>query len=1016
VDLTISLWNPSPVHGPYESLIGYFADAVYQESNTAVKLRKVTIYTGSTFASNANIVWMQNGTPSASPAGFGIAGEHINMFDVFGLNFLADDTGQRAGGYTLAHEFGHYYFGLWDEYAAAANSPPPQPTDPIIWPRTTDTSVVSSVMSAPTKAAPPLSDLSWLNFSTDLNCCVGQTAQQRVYAASDWATLVRPVSNDPRDGPRVALPKRVARPEVIPAAPAPNTSPPIDLPNAAARSNLVIQWADSQTAFQIVLDHSGSMTGAKLDNAKLAAKALVDLVELNHTTLGIIQFDDTVQVLQAPIAVNADTTRTNLKNIIDTIQPGNLTAIGDAANTALQGLNGLPSTINNRDVLLLTDGLSNSGVPPLSVIPAYQQAGVRMFTFGYGTDADTVTLQQMAAQTGGHFVFTPTTPDDVAKAFQAAFQTASSSVGLIDQQGSAPAGSVASFPFVVDSTLGRLAVAVTIQAPVGVVTLTLRDPTNTTQGSPVCSTTSAASSCVFEVFNPAVGQWQLQATSAAGTIPLRFGVIGSAAGGVPYYSTVTSLNGQAISYPQAAPIVARVQRGLPITGLGVVATVKGPDGTTITLPMRDDGGAPDAVANDGLYSAILGYTQNGVYDISVTFDNNSSNGKFTDIGLPDGTHQLTPVGENLVRSASTQITVSGVVADDHGNTPATATNLPLDNTPVAGRIDYSGDVDVFRLTNAAGLPVSVNVRVTDLALGMDPRLRILNADGSVRLTADLSTPGAVAPAGYLSVPVTIAAGGTVYAEVSQRGATVGGLYDISAGAAVGNEVRVLSLNGTSAFADASNAPDLDLTGSWTLETWFKDDSPQGFNHSLATLVNKGANLGSPQSVFFMAVGNNRLEAGRHMPPGNQSGSTPDIVPFDLAAARIDPMTWHHAAASYDSVTNSLILYLDGLPVSRASVLDLPSLGNSEPVEIGRTSQVLGAYWRGKLDDVRVWNVVRSAADIHASFRSEFKAPQPGLVANWQFDDLGTTASDSSGNHHDATLFGGATTILDIHPS
>jgi hypothetical protein len=43
-------------------------------------------------------------------------------------------------------------------------------------------------------------------------------------------------------------------------------------------------------------------------------------------------------------------------------------------------------------------------------------------------------------------------------------------------------------------------------------------------------------------------------------------------------------------------------------------------------------------------------------------------------------------------------------------------------------------------------------------------------------------------------------------------------------------------------------------------------------------------------------------------------------------------------------------------------------------------------------------------------------PQPGLVANWHFDEgSGTTTVDSAGHHHDATLNGGAAFSTDVHP-
>ena len=50
----------------------------------------------------------------------------------------------------------------------------------------------------------------------------------------------------------------------------------------------------------------------------------------------------------------------------------------------------------------------------------------------------------------------------------------------------------------------------------------------------------------------------------------------------------------------------------------------------------------------------------------------------------------------------------------------------------------------------------------------------------------------------------------------------------------------LALNGTTAYADTPHTPALNLADSWTVETWFKDDSPTGFNHLPKVLLTKGA--------------------------------------------------------------------------------------------------------------------------------------------------------------------------------
>src|SRR6185369_11452356 len=111
--------------------------------------------------------------------------------------------------------------------------------------------------------------------------------------------------------------------------------------------------------------------------------------------------------LVALTAITDATVKQNIKAVIDTIQPGGSTAIGDAAQRALNDLLAYGHDDESKVVFLLTDGLSNYGVDPLSVIPGYKSAHIPIFTFGYGSDADTTTLRAMADQTGGKFFLSP---------------------------------------------------------------------------------------------------------------------------------------------------------------------------------------------------------------------------------------------------------------------------------------------------------------------------------------------------------------------------------------------------------------------------------------------------------------------------------------------------------------------------------------------------------------------------------------------------------------------------------
>jgi RHS repeat-associated protein len=217
----------------------------------------------------------------------------------------------------------------------------------------------------------------------------------------------------------------------------------------------------------------------------------------------------------------------------------------------------------------------------------------------------------------------------------------------------------------------------------------------------------------------------------------------------------------------------------------------------------------------------------------------------------------------------------------------------------------------------------------------------------------------------------------------------------------------LGLNGSSAYAEVASAPDLNLVGDWTIELWFKDESPEGYFHLPRMLLTKGDPLVDQQVPYGMLIAFDVLAVGE------RSGDGGRLLTYNLAQHHVSAGAWHHVAASLQSSSGVLALYLDGVLVAQRSARTDGRVGNGRPLRIGRDG-FGGANWRGKLDDVRLWNVAVSADAIHADYLSELGGPQAGLVANWRFDESsGSVAQDSGSGDHMATLIGGASFSTDV---
>lgn len=869
-DLVISLYNsPSGDDNPnnntgsegqtaYEEIIRFWADAVYEQSNGGFKLGKVRIFRNGIYGSLADVVWKQfppggDGChgPCANPSGFGVSGQNILMVDNFGnVNFL-DPSRQEDGGYTLAHELGHYILGVYDEYRPNKDNV----TSPYIhMPVSSDTPVDLSIMNSQWNAVTwNGNDFRWLNHSTSNNY-QSNTAQGRCYGASGWDVITRPVGDDPKDGARLTLAQRVHYTALDAVKPtAADNWMRLELPGQrdTARSALEIVWMNDKIEMQIVLDRSGSMTGDPFTNAKEAAKTLIDSTGGN-TSVGLVSFSNTA--VQDKVV---GTAKNEIKAIIDELNTDGCTAMFDAAKLSLDNLGASNAT---KLVFLLGDGVDNQSLLRAScsscsdtnqcpdvcftspdictdcqncqstiINNAYLNKGVPLSTFAYGSFAPDGVLRKMAETTGGVFRVSPQSLAELQSAFLAAKAALTPSAGILQDSISVPPNSSIDFPFAVDSTLKNFSVFATYVGSDGDVAFTLNGPNSSADFT--CKKIADSVSCSAMVAGAAVhtGAWTLAAANNSNDhADVHVNIIADPYSDGqherPFALVVAPIGGKQVTYPSPVLLTAVPSQGLPITGVNITATVTDPDGIVIPLTMTDDGQNGDGLAGDGTYSAILNYTKNGNYLVKVTVDNAQQTAQFTTKGyLPsssateDGTTPPSPVfpaiTENFTRTASVQLSVSGVVADDYPNS-APGKVVDPDNSDIPGRIETAGDKDVFTVDTAGH--EYLTFRVTGLTLGMEPRLRILQQDGATEIFAATIDQLAV-KSPYLALNIPVNGNAQLHAKVSHKNSGTGS-YMFSVGKAIISDPHPVANAGSDQTVECTSPKGtivrLDGTGSY----------------------------------------------------------------------------------------------------------------------------------------------------------------------------------------------------------
>src|SRR5712675_1233250 len=147
-----------------------------------------------------------------------------------------------------------------------------------------------------------------------------------------------------------------------------------------------------------VVDTSGSMAGAKLQQAQKALRFCVENLN-NDDRFEIVRFSTEAEPLFRELVPADSDHRKRANGFIDDFKPIGGTAIADALQSALK----VRPDKSDRPfvVIFLTDGLPTVGTrnPEEIVANIKKASGVRIFSFGIGSDVNTQLLDQIAEGT-----------------------------------------------------------------------------------------------------------------------------------------------------------------------------------------------------------------------------------------------------------------------------------------------------------------------------------------------------------------------------------------------------------------------------------------------------------------------------------------------------------------------------------------------------------------------------------------------------------------------------------------
>ena len=216
----------------------------------------------------------------------------------------------------------------------------------------------------------------------------------------------------------------------------------------------------------------------------------------------------------------------------------------------------------------------------------------------------------------------------------------------------------------------------------------------------------------------------------------------------------------------------------------------------------------------------------------------------------------------------------------------------------------------------------------------------------------------------------------------------------------------LKFDGLNDYVSTSSNNDLDLTTVVTLEAWIKAFSWAATPAQGSIICKHGWTLGE-QGYVLRAGGDGQLSfnisalKNNGTPEGwKEVVSTPGSMELNI---------WYHVAGVYDG--HQLKIYINGNLAGSKSFKGGINPSISYNLKIGRIADngaSDGRYWNGLIDEVRVWNTVRSEGDIFADMDNHVSSTSNNLAGYWKLNEsIGTIVVDNGSGNNEGTIHNAA---------
>ena len=207
---------------------------------------------------------------------------------------------------------------------------------------------------------------------------------------------------------------------------------------------------------------------------------------------------------------------------------------------------------------------------------------------------------------------------------------------------------------------------------------------------------------------------------------------------------------------------------------------------------------------------------------------------------------------------------------------------------------------------------------------------------------------------------------------------------------------------SSQHAKNTSPSGLPTTGDITMEVWVKPESYSSFGSVMSYGGTGEAEAENEQWIMLINASKNLMFFWEYGAGSNEQITT--------SSTYTNVGTWSHIAMVRDTTAKDVLFYVDGVLQETIGYTNNPT-GGTGTVQVSLGSNPSNVVFHdGLVEEVRVWNDIRTLKEINDNMYRELNGDEAGLAGYWK---LNNNYTDQTSNGNDLTASGSPVFSTDV---